>query len=154
MEISFQYIYEDAAGFINFDDYFKYIDSLIIENNSDLNNFSKDKERYQLTGKKTIHDSRIRSVSIKNLERQDATQRNVEILLVKQDNKSIIKLNYTNITKFYCNLNPENWIERPADLLLHEFFMIEKEKFSHSILFDRGVWIKTIFQYFNYYETN
>ena len=147
----FEYIYQNEAGFTCFDRYFNYLSMMKNHMPSALYEFANDSSRYDLNGKRTLHDSWINSLDISyTYEKESSCKVLLSLKLAHSGNH--LQLEYSGITAFSNQLTPEFWPNRPVDLLTHEFTVVSDGFIKHVIEFDRGVWFEVLFSSFTYTE--
>ena len=96
-----------------------------------LVSFATDISRYQLNGENTLHDSWLKDLHIKkNYDQSIIKYSEVELCLLQASHRKEIKMTYHNVNSFNCSLKSERWIDRPVDLLLHEFSKINDNFFD------------------------
>lgn len=60
-----------------------------------------------------------------------------------------IHLRYADVRDVAFHLKPDRWPDKPVDLLVHEFCVVEPGVFRHFLQFDRGVFIEIFFEGFD-----
>jgi hypothetical protein len=113
------------------DDYFKYLKT--IENKVDkaLYNFIGDTNRYHINHQDSLHDSWLKSVQIKFIEKQ------VESISIKFLGPYHDK-EYTFIFKNIINYKFDSKLKIHGDLLTHEFHINNKKNYEYRFLFDKN----------------
>jgi hypothetical protein len=147
------YIYENEHDMTCFDKYFEYLETIKALMPAELMQFAVDRRRYQLNGDHTLHDSWLKDFNVKkeyNPNNQSTTS--VQLQLLQAKHLAVICLNYGGVTEITCSLTPDRWVNRPVDLLVHEFIHLEGSTFKHSIQFDRSVWLNVSFSSFSFQE--
>ncbi len=143
------HIYDDADGITRFNRYFGYLNSVKNELPEGLLAFATNEDHYALNSSVTLHDSWLRSLDVKKEYSSAGDSRSVVTLkLLHAMHESVISLVYSPAAELSCQLTPTHWPDRPVDLLIHEFSMVEPGKFRHFVQFDRGVWIEIFFHEF------
>jgi hypothetical protein len=138
----FNYIYDNDSGFTCYDKYFKYIDEIKDKLPLEIYLFASDKDRYDLSNRKSLHDSWITSLSVDYNDvpedkDQFATTVNLELLGAYHDRKFI--LSYDNVYQYsIVKIHTKSRLRRD-DLLIHEIRISDQGYLEHTIQFDGGL---------------
>lgn len=113
--------------------------------------FAIDPRRYELNGSLTLHDAWIESLNIFNKYYANEIKSFVQLRLLLA-NQSYLDLFYSDVIAISYLNKPNRWPHRAVDLLTHEFQADNLGNFTHSIEFDRGVWMTITFKSFDVKE--
>lgn len=141
-----KYILTDKEGTTNFDEYFKYIES--IKNNipSHLYSFASDSKYYGLNSRESLHDAWLNNLNIVEPakgERKESRAIEIEANFLGSYHDRTIKLQYKEVLAFELK-TPEEFSAPPSfeighgDLLYHELTLEGKETLVHEMEFSRG----------------
>lgn len=143
--MKFTHIYQDDIGVVRFDRYFQYIDQIKSSMPPELAGFASDTARYQLTGPRTLHDARLKSLNVEHrFDGNAITFASVTLNLLLASQECLV-LKYVGASGIIFLSDPVRWPDKAVDLLIHEFLVEHNNLFSHLIEFDRGVWLKVTF---------
>ncbi|NHZ79045.1 hypothetical protein F2P44_07115 [Massilia sp. CCM 8695] len=147
----FKYIYQRHDGATCFDRYFAYLGTIQQDMPPALASFSMDPDRYALNSDVTLHDSWLESLNVeKEYVGTEQGPSTVKLKLLHSSHESVINLVYTDVLGMNSSLQPSQWPLQPADLLVHEFCMLEAGIFRHFIEFDRDMWVEILFRSFDF----
>lgn len=130
----FKYIYEDENEVTCFDKYFDYIETIKDDLSLELYQFASDCERYELSNKKSLHDSWLKSLVI-----NEGEVSNVEIELLGNNHDRLFKLYYSEVKQYYFNKKECIRLSKQDDLLVHEVRLNDKKEIEHVIEFDNEI---------------
>lgn len=142
---SLKYIYENDLGFTCFDRYFEYLKGIEIDMPESMKKFVLDPERYELNGRRTLHDAWLRTLCLTQDIANQWVTKSVRLDFELATGQRCLTLNYRNVAEIKTQLNPGRWPERPVDLLVHEVSKDGPELFRHILVFDRGIQIEVSF---------
>lgn len=148
----FKYIYENDLGFTTYDKYFNYIRSLEGYIPNSLFLFASDENRYNLSSKKSLHDSIMESLIIENVNNNSGIQTNIELSLLGAQHDRRFVLKYIDISTYNIHKPLTDPVPRHDDLLCHEFRLADGY-IEHAIEFDRGVYFTVGFKSFEFIES-
>jgi hypothetical protein len=150
---SLRYIRKDYNGLLVFDDYFKYLKSIYNLMPDGLYQFSSNPARYDLSTSDTLHDAWVKSFLLeKTYPDGNLSIANVSLELLSPCWKKIYKLSYGNVKSFDFYNQPDKWLDRATDLIVHEVGLEDSGDFYHQFIFDRGVNLNIKFCQFEFSE--
>jgi hypothetical protein len=147
-----KHIYTDEIGFTNFSRYFEYLERIKDQIPEDIHTFFSDVSRYDLNGPNTLHDAWIEEI---NFSRKYVSSSNeiesgdLKIRLLLAAGGSIA-INYADVIGCEFHGFSSKWPDRAVDLLVHEFYLESDGIFSHTLVFDRDIYLKVLFRNFSY----
>lgn len=148
------HIYVDQNRINQFDKYFSYVESIKSSVPAILHDFASDVSRYELNGKKTLHDSWIDEITFRRKYISGSNEiassgLTVRLLLAEG---GWISLAYSDVVGHEFQGFSNKWPDMAVDLLVHEFSLESDAIFSHTLVFDRGVYLKIFFRGFSFIE--
>ncbi len=134
--INMKFIVERDDGTTDFDPYFDYLASIQHLLPDSLSEFARDKARYDMTNRGSLHDSWVRQyrLDVVPSKGSEIVTTTVGIVLLGPFHDRTHKLRYGNVSAVLLSGIFEN---SDADLLTHEF-RAEEDHFVHEMLFDKG----------------
>lgn len=146
-----KYIYECDLGITRFDKYFEYLKVVEKEMPPLLASFALDKDRYVLRSNATLHDAWLTKFGLENRYAESEIAESVATLeLLHSSHEFVFQLVYSDVVKAEFSLGFRALCQRPVDLLVHEFTILEPGVFQHLIHFDKGEWISIGFKRFGF----
>lgn len=146
---SLKYIYENELGFTCFDRYFEYLRSIEADLPESMREFALDWGRYELNGANTLHDARLRMLHFDQFGVNQLLEKSIKLEFELSAGQQYLIMSYSGVTKITAQLNPDQWPERPVDLLVHEISKdMQDGLFRHVFIFERGVKIDISFSSF------
>lgn len=139
-----RFIFTDGMGVTHFDAYFNYLSSVKDIFPRPLYEFVGDKTRYSLSDPKTMHDSWIEKLIIKESATEDEPNRRVvsiEAHFLGPYHDRIFNFLYQQVVAYTVSY-PEKLSAVPknghGDVLVQEFLITERDDISHEINFSTG----------------
>lgn len=140
-----RYISHDANGFMSYDKYFQYLESVRSDLGEKLYLFASNPDRHDLRSKESLHDSWVKTLFVKSFYEtltNDLTKPDVELVLIGPYHDRTHVLSYFKVKK--CTLDFEFCNDgRKRDLLYHEL-RYEKGFLEHEIVFDGDMVIEVV----------
>jgi hypothetical protein len=135
-----KYIKENEQGFMSFDAYFQYVESIRQELGEDLYLFASDPSRYDLSSPGSLHDAWVKSLTARSFYREedrDIATPDVVLVLLGPHHDRIHTLSYFNVISnqvdfHFCTDG------RKRDLLYHEL-RYENGHLEHEFVFSGGM---------------
>ncbi len=149
--IRFERIREDEDLGWLVDEYFDYIHDVADRMPPELRDFAVQGEHYQLQGKYSLHDSRMRSFAIRKEPTEEEGVSNatsVDVIFLDQLFEHEFSLHYGGVSSFAVTEGdlPKR---RATDVLMHEVSVLSKRRFRHVVRFDGGGGYAVEFSSFN-----
>lgn len=129
----------------DFSQYFDYIESARKKMPPRLREFACSTKSYLMSGSETLHDGRVISLSINkkyDLSYSDA-KTGIKIEIIDQYFEGVHLLEYEMVSEF-CIREKTTGVAH-ADILVHEFRVLNEESFEHTITIDHDAEIKIKF---------
>lgn len=144
-----KHIYTDENRINRFDRYFSYIDSVRECLPENLYLFASDVSRYELSNEKSLHDAWIEEITFQNQYVENAIEEsNVFLKLALASGKGI-SICYTGVLGYEFHGIPSVRPNKATDLLTHEVSLESGGLYSHTLVFDKNVYLKVLFRYFS-----
>ena len=132
-----KYIKTDARGFMTYDAYFEYLETIRDKLGENLYLFASDPERHNLSSHRSLHDAWIKSLTVKTSygsPGSESTDGDVDLVLLGPYHDRILTLNYSGVRA--CNVDFQFCQNgRKRDLLYHEL-RHENGIVEHELVFD------------------
>lgn len=138
-EEGFRYIYENELGFVCFDRYFDYLESIKDRLEIPVYEFFSDIERYSVDSKKSLHDAWVDLIQVEQVDGGRAENLSVKIVLLGPFHDRRFEISYFNVAGFslvHAGIRRRNGRQ---DLLAHELRLSDDGCIEHLIEFDDGL---------------
>lgn len=138
----FKFIYENGAGFTAYDRYFKYIEDIKHLLPDHIYAIASDKDRYDISNKKSLHDSWVKSIEICYINllcNNNKPQIDITLDLLGAYHDRSFKIVYKNVHEYLIERKTPLLRANMDDLLMHEIRIGENGYFEHFILFDNDM---------------
>lgn len=133
------------------DEYFDYSHDLADRMPPELRAFAVRSEHYQLQGKYSLHDSRMRSFAIRKEPTEEegiSNATSVDVIFLDQLFEHKFSLHYGGVSSFVVS-EGDLPTRRATDVLMHEVSVLSKCNFRQVVRFDGGGCYAVEFSSFN-----
>ncbi|MEG2803642.1 hypothetical protein [Stenotrophomonas sp.] len=133
-----QRVFNDGSAW-QFGPYFDYLREIAPALPPALRAFALDVDRYDLQGAGSLHDARMSSFTVikSSVDGSDGATVRLEVVFLDQAFAGELVIVYTGVSGY--RLQESFPLERPGvDVLVHEFALLEAERFEHRVLFEDG----------------
>lgn len=141
-ENMFKYIYENDSGFFCYDKYFKYIEEIKHKMPLSVYNLASDRERYDISSKKSLHDSWLISLIISCTDSAQEPSKcvtSITLKLLGPFHDRIYTICYEDVNEYSLAKKKAKRNDRHNDLLHHEIRVTEEGSFEHVMTFDNAM---------------